>query len=169
MYTTLKILIRNHLTLKTLLLSYTLKTENNLSVHLKNHQLNLVSTNKKLKFYSILKNEAKYSEFINHIRNLEHKRIASKFRIGNHNLNVETGRFTILKTPKQDVPFLFTWSLISLYFIPIYLLLNCVVEIIFVPVSIADVISACSSPWISIVDGCKAQKTNQSLIIWHYY
>ena len=62
MYTTLKILIGNQLTLKTLLLSYLLKTENNLSVHLKNHQLNLVSTNKKLKFYFIFKNETKYSE-----------------------------------------------------------------------------------------------------------
>ena len=31
------------------------KAENNLSVHLKNHQVNLISTNKKLKFYSIFK------------------------------------------------------------------------------------------------------------------
>ena len=31
------------------------KTENNLSVHLKKHQVILISTNKKLKFYSIFK------------------------------------------------------------------------------------------------------------------
>ena len=53
------------------------KAEKNLSVHLKKHQVNLISTNKKLKFYSIFKNETKYSEFINHVKNPEHKRIAS--------------------------------------------------------------------------------------------
>ena len=77
------------------------KAENNLSKHLKNHQLNLIRTNKKLKFYPIFKNETNYSEFINHIRNPEHRRVASKFRIGNHNLKIETGRFTIPKPPED--------------------------------------------------------------------
>ena len=77
------------------------KDENNLSKHLKNHQLNLIRTNRKLKFYSIFKNGTNYSEFINHIRNPEHRRVASKFRIGNHNLKIETGRFTIPKTPED--------------------------------------------------------------------
>ena len=54
----------------------------NLSVHLKDGQLSLISTNKELTFSSIFKNETKYSEFINHIGNPEHKRINSKFRIG---------------------------------------------------------------------------------------
>ena len=31
----------------------------------------------------------------------EHRRVASKFRIGNHNLRIETGRFTIPKTPED--------------------------------------------------------------------
>ena len=75
------------------------KAENNLSKHLKNHQLNLIITNKKLKFYSIFKNETNYCEFINHIRNPEHiRRVASKFRIRNQNLTV---RFTIPKTPED--------------------------------------------------------------------
>ena len=77
------------------------KAENNLSKHLKNHQLNLIRTNKKLKFYSIFKNETNYSEFINHIRNPENGRAASKFRIGNNNLKIETGRFTVPKTPDR--------------------------------------------------------------------
>ena len=68
------------------------KAETNLSVHLKKHQVNLISTNKKLKFYAIFKNETKYSEFINHVTNPEHKRIAPKFRIGNDNLRIESGR-----------------------------------------------------------------------------
>ena len=37
----------------------------------KNHQLNLISTNKKLKIYSIFKNETKYFEFIDHVKNPE--------------------------------------------------------------------------------------------------
>ena len=61
----------------------------------------MISTNKKLKFYSILKNETKYSEFIDHVKNPEHKRNAFKFRIGNHNLRIESERFTIPKTPKD--------------------------------------------------------------------
>ena len=69
--------------------------------HLKNHQLNLIRTNKKLKFYSIFKNETNHSEFINHIRNPKHRRVAYKFMIGNQNLKIETGRFTIPKTPED--------------------------------------------------------------------
>ena len=77
------------------------KAENNLSKHLKNHQLNLIRTNKKL-FYSIFKNrETNNSEFINHIRNPEHRHVASKFRIEDHNLKIETGRFTIPKSPED--------------------------------------------------------------------
>ena len=72
-----------------------------MSVHLKDGQLSLISTNKKLTFSSIFKNERKYSEFINHIGNPEHKRINSKFRIGNHNFKIETGRFTITKIPED--------------------------------------------------------------------
>ena len=59
------------------------------------------STNKKLKFYSIFKNETKSSEFNDHVKNPEHKRNASKFRIGNQNLRIESGRFTIPKTPED--------------------------------------------------------------------
>ena len=81
--------------------AFLLKAENNLSVHLKNYQLNFISTNKKLKFYSIFKNETKYSEFIDHVKNPEHKRNASKFRIWNHNLRIESGIFTMPKTPED--------------------------------------------------------------------
>ena len=35
---------------------------------------------------------------VNHIWNPEHRRVASKLRIGNHNVKIETGRFTIPKT-----------------------------------------------------------------------
>ena len=38
---------------------------------------------------------------LNHVKNSEHRRITSKFRIGNHNLRIERGRFTIPKTPEN--------------------------------------------------------------------
>lgn len=79
------------------------KAENNLSTRLKNHQLNLIRTNKKLKFYSIFKNEANQSEFINHIWNPEHRRACSfqiQDRKSQYYLKIETGRFTIPKTPE---------------------------------------------------------------------
>ena len=61
----------------------------------------MISTNKKLNFFSIFKNETKYSEFIDLVTNPEHKRNASKFRIGNPNLRIKSGRFTIPKTPED--------------------------------------------------------------------
>ena len=75
------------------------KIENNISAELKNHQLNLVNLNKKLKFYSSFKFDNKKSEFIEHVKNPLHRKIASKFRLGNHKLQIETGRFAVPKTP----------------------------------------------------------------------
>ena len=66
----------------------------------KNHQLNLMRTKTKLKFYSIFESETNYSEFINPIGNPERRRVASKFRIGNHNVKVETGRFRTPEDPR---------------------------------------------------------------------
>ena len=84
--------MRNQLTLKTLSLSnQELKIIRQYIQ--KKHNFNSVSTNKQLKFDSNFLNETKYSEFINHIWSLEHKRIASKFRIRQYNLKIETGRF----------------------------------------------------------------------------
>ena len=48
--------------------SFLSKAEKSLSVHLKNHQLNLISMNKKLNFYAIFKNDKKPSDFINHVK-----------------------------------------------------------------------------------------------------
>ena len=61
----------------------------------------MIRTNKNLKFYFIFKNETNYSEFINRIRNPENSRVASKFRIGNYKLKIETERFIIPQTPED--------------------------------------------------------------------
>lgn len=36
-----------------------------------------------------------------------------------------------------------------------YLLLDSIIKIIFMPVSVADVVTSCTSPWIPIVNSCK--------------
>ena len=74
-------------------------TINNISAKLKNRQLDLIHLNKKLKFYSSFKFDDKKSEFLDHVKNPLHRKIASKFRLGNHKLQIEAGRFTIPKTP----------------------------------------------------------------------
>ena len=84
----------------------------------------MIRTNKKLEFYSIFKNETNYSEFINHIRNPEHRRVASKFRIRNHNLKIETGRFTITKTP-QDLRICDHFNLKSVENDELHILFHC--------------------------------------------
>lgn len=89
--------MRNQLTLKTPLLSNQ-KLKIIRQYIQKNHQFNSISTNKQLNFDSNFLNETKYSEFINHIRSPEHKRIASKFRIRQYNLKIETGGFATSKT-----------------------------------------------------------------------
>ena len=60
------------------------KIKTNISAELKNHQLNLINLNKKLKFYSSFKIDNKKSEFLDHVKNPIHTEIASKFRIGNY-------------------------------------------------------------------------------------
>lgn len=90
--------MRNQLTLKTLLLSNQ-KLKIIRQYIKKKNKFNSISTNKQLKFDSNFLNETKYSEFIDHIRSLELKHIASKFRIRQYNLKIETGRFATPKTP----------------------------------------------------------------------
>ena len=75
------------------------KIKNNISAELKNHQLNLINLNKKLKFYSSFRFGNKKYEFLDHVKYPLHRKIASKFRLGNHKLQIETGRFTVPKTP----------------------------------------------------------------------
>ena len=65
------------------------------------HQLNLMKQNKKLKFYSMFKTDSHKADFLNIINNSSHKKTINKFRLGNHRLQIETGRHTIPKTPEN--------------------------------------------------------------------
>ena len=58
--------------------------------------------NKKLKFYSILKNNCHKSNCLNIITNITHKKkTLNKFRLGNDRLQIETGSQTVPKTPEN--------------------------------------------------------------------
>ena len=80
--------------------------DNNSSTYIKNiqltkreklssHQYNLVTNIKKLKFYSIFKNDRHKSDCFNIITNINHKKTLNKFRLGNHRLQIETGKHTV--------------------------------------------------------------------------
>ena len=63
------------------------------------HQLKLINTNRKLHFYCSFKTDTKKSDFLDAISNPHHRTTVNKFRLGNHQLRIETGRHTVPKTP----------------------------------------------------------------------
>ena len=86
--------------------------DNNSSTYVKNiqltkreelssHQYNLIRNITKLKFYSIFKNDCHKSDCLNIITNINHKKILNKLRLGNHRLQIETGKHTVPKTPEN--------------------------------------------------------------------
>ena len=72
----------------------------NLSKALINHQLLNLASNRKLNFYSTLsfKTDTNRSEFLDAIKNPLHRSAINKFRLENHRLPIETGRYTVPKT-----------------------------------------------------------------------
>ena len=88
--------------------------DNNSSTYIKNmqlslreeltsHQYNPIRSNKKLKFYSVFKNDCHKSDCLNVITNINHReKTLNKFRFNNHCLQIETGRHTLPKTPENN-------------------------------------------------------------------
>ena len=72
----------------------------NLSKALINHQLLNLASNRKLNFYNTLsfKTDTNRTEFLDAIKNPFHMSAINKFRLGNHRLRIETGRYTVPKT-----------------------------------------------------------------------
>ena len=66
-----------------------------------NHQLSLLNSNRKLCFYNFFKKDTKQSVFLDAIINPLHRTAINKFRLGNHQLRIETGRHTVPKTPEN--------------------------------------------------------------------
>ena len=73
----------------------------NMCKALVNHQLLLLNSNRKLAFYKFFKTDTKKSCVLDAIKNPLHRTAINKFRPGNHQLRIETGRYTIPKTPEN--------------------------------------------------------------------
>ena len=58
-------------------------------------------SNRKLVFYLTFTHDTKYSSFLELITNEDHRKAAAKFRMGNHNLKIETGRHSYPKIPEN--------------------------------------------------------------------
>ena len=65
------------------------------------HQIHLISSNRKLVFYSTFKHDTKCSSFLELITNEDHRKATAKFWLGNHNLKIETGRHSCPKIPEN--------------------------------------------------------------------
>ena len=81
--------------------AFTSHVKQNVYKALINHQLLLLNSNRKLAFYNFFKTDTKKSCFLDAIKNPLHRTAINKFRLGNHQLRIETGRYTIPKTPEN--------------------------------------------------------------------
>ena len=81
--------------------AFTSHVKQNMCKALINHQLLLLNSNRKLTFYKFFKTATKKSCFLDAIKNPLRRTAINKFRLGNHQLSIETGRYTIPKTPEN--------------------------------------------------------------------
>ena len=65
------------------------------------HQLLLLKSNRKLCFYTLFKTDTKKTDSLDAIKKSLHRTAVNKFRLGNHQLHIETGRHTVPKTPEK--------------------------------------------------------------------
>ena len=63
------------------------------------HQLLLLNSNRKLRFYTLFKTDSTKTDSLDAIKNPLHRTAINKFRLGNHQLHIETGRHTVPKGP----------------------------------------------------------------------
>ena len=65
------------------------------------NNLNLLESNRKLSFYTKFRFDCKETECLDTIKNPKHRETINKFRLGNHQLRIESGRHTIPKTSEH--------------------------------------------------------------------
>ena len=65
------------------------------------HQLLLLNTNRKLCVYTLFKTDTTKTDSLDAIKNPLDRTAINKFRLGNHQLLIETGRQTVPKTPEK--------------------------------------------------------------------
>ena len=73
----------------------------NLSKASINHQLLILASNRKHNFFNTFKRDTDRTEFLDAIKNPLHRSAINKFHLGNHRLRIETGGYTVPKTPEQ--------------------------------------------------------------------
>jgi len=76
------------------------KLKCHISNNLQRHQLELIRSNRKLCFYSILKTDVSKSHYLEQVKNLKHRRAVAKLRSGSHSLRIESGRHCVAKLPE---------------------------------------------------------------------
>ena len=70
-------------------------------IALKNHQFDMIRSNRKLQFYSTFKTDQSSSLQLELIKNVHHRQSVAKLRSGNHNLRIETSRHCVPKIPEN--------------------------------------------------------------------
>ncbi len=65
------------------------------------HQADMITSNRKLVFYSSFKTDQSKSIQLDLIKNTRHRQSLAKLRSGNHNLRIETGRHCLPKIPEN--------------------------------------------------------------------
>ena len=61
--------------------------------------LNKINSSNKLVFYNSIKHTYLPESYLTNVKNIGHRHILSKFRLSNHDLNIERGRYTKPPTP----------------------------------------------------------------------
>ena len=68
-------------------------------IALKNHQSDMIWSNRKLQFHSTFKTDQSSSPQLELIKNTHHRQSAAKLRSGNHDSRIENGRHCVPKIP----------------------------------------------------------------------
>ena len=78
----------NHVTDKQIIKNHLQKIKQLITSDLKTHQMEMIRCNKKSNFYSMFKTELSKSEYLELIKNMNHRKALAKLRSGNHNLRI---------------------------------------------------------------------------------
>ena len=91
----------NHVMDKHITNNHLQKIKQHIISNFKTHQMEMIRSNKKLNFYSIFKTDVSKSEYLEQIKNSNHRKALAKLKAGNHNLRIESGRHCLTKIPED--------------------------------------------------------------------
>ena len=73
----------------------------NMQYQYREYAKQVIQSSRKLIFYSNIKENYEQEQYLDHIQNITHRKQFTKFRISNHRLFVETGRYTNIQYEKR--------------------------------------------------------------------